>query len=408
MEGAKFDPGEPADVLILGASFTGIELLYQLRRTRGGERLKVVVVDRQAEHGYIPLVHERLVGRVGEREATLKTAECVERDPLARFVEAEITGLDPERRAVSLADGRTLSARFVVVCLGSTIDPPPAIPGRERLHAIKLAAPYADARRDLEALLRAPEGAAPPTVTVIGGGITGVEMAGELVHLAKARPAGWRAPKVTLVHGGARLLPGFRPRIGRRAARHLEAQGVTLLLQHRLGAAHEGHLEVVSAEGTSRQVPSDMTFWAGGVRPAPILERLGLPRTDAGWLAVGPTLQCFPSAAPSRPELFAGGDAVRVQGGDGEWPTMQRAIECLWQAKVLARSLVALAGEPADYPRGVPPLTPHTLTRDFFHGISLGGASLVVYGRLMIDWSALNTWFRRFLMRHYFLRYGQR
>jgi hypothetical protein len=53
----------------------------------------------------------------------------------------------------------------------------------------------------------------------------------------------------------------------------------------------------------------------------------------------------------------------------------------------------------------VPALQPHTLRADFPHGVSIGGASLVVYGRLMIDNAALNTWFRRFLMRQYFARY---
>ena len=54
----------------------------------------------------------------------------------------------------------------------------------------------------------------------------------------------------------------------------------------------------------------------------------------------------------------------------------------------------------------MPPLRPHTLREDFFHGISLGDKSLIVYGRLVLDFAAVNTWFRRFLMRRYFARYS--
>lgn len=85
---------------------------------------------------------------------------------------------------------------------------------------------------------------------------------------------------------------------------------------------------------------------------------------------------------------------------------MQRAIEAIWQAGLTARNLVRLAHEAPDYPHGVPPLEPHTLREDFFHGVSIGEASLIVYGRLVLDFAAVNTWFRRFLMRQYFRRYG--
>ena len=86
-------------------------------------------------------------------------------------------------------------------------------------------------------------------------------------------------------------------------------------------------------------------------------------------------------------------------------PTMQRAIECLWQAGLTAKNLCRLAVEPPGYPRGVPPLAPHVLREDFPHGVSVGGKSLIVYGPIVLDLAAINTWFRRFLMRQYFARY---
>jgi NADH dehydrogenase FAD-containing subunit len=396
---------ERVDVLVLGASFAGIELALQLARRSEAKPLRTVVVDRQAEHGYIPLVHERLCGRLDPARATLDTRAFVDSLPATRFVHDEVVGLDVSAKTAELASGKTISARFVVVALGSTLHPPD-LPGAERLRSHKDGTAFDDAVRTLDATLREHDAA---SVVVVGAGITGVELAAELADLHRQRPSGWNAPRVTLVGSSATLLPELAPGVGRKAARVLEALQVDVRLGARLEAMHEEAATVrESPTGGAPQtveVLCDLAFWTGGVRPMPILAQLGLPRTDAGWLAVGPTLQCFP-ADPEQPDIFACGDAVRVMGGEGQWPTMQRAIECLWQAKVVARNIATLAAEPADYPRGVPPLHPHRLREDFYYGVSLGPRSLIVRGRLVVDLPGVNHWFRRWLMRQYFARYA--
>lgn len=395
-----------ADVLLLGASFAGVELVYQLRRSSAGRKLAVTVVDRQAEHGYIPLVQERLVGRLDRARSVLRTQRYIESVPGARHVVGDITAFDPATREVTLASGERLRGRFVVVALGSTLAPPPAIPGAERFAGYKFGPEFDGACARLEAVLGPDAPHERPTLVVVGGGISGVELAGELAHLAKDRPPGWRVPRVVLVHGAARLLPTLSERAARAADRHLRAQGVELRLGARLLDLSENSATLAPAPGAPpEQLPCALAFWAGGVYPAPVLPALNLPRTPAGWLAVGPTLQCFPTARPTHPNIFAIGDVARIIGATGEWPTMQRAIECLWQAKLCARNILTLAAAPPDYPKGLPPLRPHTLRPDFFHGISLGAGSLVVYGHFVLDAARLNTWFRRFLMRQYFARY---
>jgi NADH dehydrogenase len=83
---------------------------------------------------------------------------------------------------------------------------------------------------------------------------------------------------------------------------------------------------------------------------------------------------------------------------------MQRAIECLWQAKLCARNLIALAEDP----RRARNLRRHTLWREFPYGVSIGEESLFVYRGLVLDLGRFNVWFRRFLMRQYFRRYRPR
>ncbi len=202
-------------------------------------------------------------------------------------------------------------------------------------------------------------------------------------------------------------MPELAVGVGRKAERALVAQGVDLRLQTRLVEAGQGQVVLRSGDRTE-PLSCGLAMWAGGIQPAAVLEGLGLPRTDAGWLAVGPTMQCFATARPTRPDVFACGDAVRVVGGQGQWPTMQRAIECIWQAKVVAKNIARLAEHAPDYPDGVPSLLPHVLRPRFAYGVSLGARSLVVYGAARLDLPGINTWFRRWLMRQYFARYAPR
>jgi NADH:ubiquinone reductase (H+-translocating) len=397
------------DVLILGASFTGIELLRRLRKHRRGRELDVVVIDRQAVHPYIPLGHELLTERMSlgvDAGTVLPTARYVDARPPATYVQGEVIGFDPETHTVTLADDRQFKGRFVVVALGSEVGPPACLPGAEHMLAYKSKQQFEACRSALAERLASPDtrdADEPPIVLVVGGGITGVEIAGELAHLAIERPEGWRAPKVVMVHRGDRLLQDLTPRAGFAAASALRAQGVELLLGTTLTALDaNGNALVVGPDGP-RTISSSLAFWSGGLRPPAVIARLGLPLTDDGWLRVSPTLQCL---VGSDPEIFAGGDIARVVGGAGRWPTMQRAIEGIFAGETIAANMLELARCAPDYPgEGVPPLTPHTLWSDFPHGVSIGGRSLVVYGPAVVGMSGFNIWFRRFLMRQYMRRY---
>jgi NADH dehydrogenase len=388
------------DVLVLGASYLGAELVYLLRRRAPG--LRVAVIDRQRAHGYIPLVHERLVGRLGWGASVLRTADFVAREG-ATFVEGEVVSLDPRAKRVVLADGRALSARFVVVALGSVTTPPASLPGRVHFLGHKLAGETDAARARLAAVLGA-TGVEAPCAVVVGGGISGIELAGELAHLAHTRPAGWRAPAVTLVHAASRLVPHFAPNVSAAVERSLRAQGVVVRHGARVVGAEEGAVCVRDADGRDERLPSELAFWCGGVRPPAVLGALGLPRTPDGWLAVRPTLAC----GAFGPDVLAGGDCARVVDERGHtWPTMQRAIEAMWAADTIAAQITRLAKERADYPRAIPALRRHPLRPDFFHGLSLGRDSLVVHGARIVDLGPLNVLFRRFLMWGYLRRYGQ-
>lgn len=389
-----------ADVLVLGASFAGIEVLYQLQRRASSPPPRVIVVDRERRHGYLPLVQERLVGTIDPAASVLETAAWIDSVEGARFVQAEVVGFDPDRREVELDDGRTLRARVVVVALGSVLAPPASLPGGERLLVYKSGPELEATRAAIGALL---DGDGDDRrIVVVGGGISGVELAGELAALRERKSPWRRVPEVTLVGAEPRLVPILPEKVGDRARAILAAQGVDVRTGARLTAVHDGGVTI--REGAEElEIPCGVAVWTGGIRPAPMLAKLGLPLTEDGWLAVAPTLQCFPTDR-ARAGVFACGDAVRVIGGTGRWPTMQRAIECIWQAKVVAKNVLTLLAAPADA-KEVPPLFPHRLRTTFAYGVSLGRRSLVVWGPLCVDVRGVNHWFRRWLMRQYFARY---
>ena len=225
----------PCDVLILGASFAGIELYHQLRRSRAGRKLHITMVDRQAAHGYIPLCQERLVERLPLDRSALSTARCVVGDARARFVQAEVIAFDLDTHEAVLASYERLQGRFVVVALGSVFAPPPGLPGHEHLLGYKFAEEFEASHARLAGLLGGrPAGEPSPHLVVIGGGVSGVELAGELAYLARVRPAGWAAPRVTLIDGGERLLRGLCERAGRQSLRQLQAQGVAVRMSTRV------------------------------------------------------------------------------------------------------------------------------------------------------------------------------
>jgi NADH dehydrogenase len=412
------EPVTDCDVLILGGSMAGIELVHHLRRIPAGRALRIVVIDRQAAHGYIPLAHERLCLRLPMSKSELATAQQVENAGY-RYVLGDVVGMDVPTKTVELASGERLSGRFVVVALGSALAAPQWLPGRELLLGYKFAGEFDEAHAHLVALLDGSQARIPqangtrgqpygtdtvgePRLVVIGGGISGVELAGELAHLARVRPPGWRAPAVTLIHSGTRLLPHLPERAGRRAEHLLRQQHVDVLLRTRAVQIERAAVMVDGPDG-AKGLPCDGTYWAGGLQPAEVFADLDLPRTPIGWLSVDPTFQCF-HAPSSHPDIFAFGDAVRVVDGTSEWPTVQRASECSPQAKVVARNIMLLAAEPPNYPNGVPPLVSYRLHSEVPYGVNIGGAALLVIGRLVLNAPRFNTWVRRSLVMPWYLR----
>ena len=372
----------PRNVLV-GCSFAGLELLYRYVRRNGrfapGE---MTVVEPLGHHEYIPLMHEVAGGVRPASDMLFDTAEFCRRIG-AEFLVGSAASLDEGRRQVVMADGRELEYDRVVIAVGSIPDVPNSLAGASNVIPAKFLGSAEAIRRRLHVLRVG--GASVQRVVVVGAGVTGVEWSAEL---AAARVDGARLA-TTLISSHMRILPTFRLGVARRVERALRALGVEILLSRPVQTVNA---EQVTVQG-GISIPFDVVVWAGGVRPNPIVRSLGLPCTDDGHIVVTSRL-----AVPGHDGVYAMGDCARIVDDSGrQWPTMERAIEAIWQGAYLARRF-ASGWSPTEGPT-------HRLRRDFFYGLSLGHERGAIVYKNFITTGRPQLWFRRFLQWGYYARF---
>ena len=209
------------------------------------------------------------------------------------FTLAEVDVIDPRRHTVHLTDGRALGYDSLVVSLGSVIDDG-AVPGvREHANGLTDAASVAATAKRLAAL---PDG---ERVTVIGGGLTGIELVAEIAETS---------PRLRVTIAGSRPAGDWLSEAGRRElARTFDRLGVTQVV---------GRVDRIDAAAVhladERVLPSALTFWAGGFRANPVLAASGFEVDELGRALVDETLH-----AVGHPDVWVVGDAARVPGRDG-------------------------------------------------------------------------------------------
>lgn len=377
---------EPVDLLLLGASFAGLELVHQLDRQgyfRRYPKARVLVVDKVDRASYLPLIHEEIF----EPDAfadPVRIRPFLDRFEQVEFLQAEVDQVDCAHRRVQLRDGRQLSAKRLVVALGSVIRAPKALDPQGLALVLKSAQDRAQLRAKLRDL--GPQA----TIVVIGGGLSGAELAAELAY---RQP---RTQRVVLVHARDRLNCGEGERVDRLSQKRLRALGVELCLGQRVRSMGAQGVELLQSDGQIRRLACDLVCWAGGVRGPSQVQWSGARVLDGGWLAVDDCLRVRGAQDLVHADCYAIGDlaAICVRPDDTPINTMRRAIEAIWQAKTLASQLSR-----ADT------ISPHPLRLIWPHGVSLGPSSLVCYGRWVVDLRGLGRWFRRFLGRMYLRRY---
>ncbi|MBI2685646.1 MAG: NAD(P)/FAD-dependent oxidoreductase [Acidobacteria bacterium] len=302
-----------AHVVIVGGGFGGLAVAKRLAKQRG---LAVTLVDRRNFHVFQPLLYQVATGGLSPADICAPLRSVLAPYKNIRTVMAEVTGFDLAGRRVSLDHGE-LAYDYLVVAAGArhhyfghedwenlapglkTIEDATEI-RRRVLSAFEAAENEPDVERRRGLL----------TFLIVGGGPTGVELAGTLGEIANDtlredfrsfRP---EEARILLIESGPRILSAFPDHLAAAAERSLLALGVRVRSGIAVAAIDDAGISMANGE----RIPSKTVLWAAGVKASPLGAMLGAELDRAGRVIVTQTCQL-----PGRPEVFVLGDMAALK-----------------------------------------------------------------------------------------------
>jgi NADH:ubiquinone reductase (H+-translocating) len=320
-------------VVVIGGGFAGLSALHALR----GRAVAVTLVDRNVYSTFQPLLYQVATAGLTSSDVAYPLWQ-VTRKTGAQFHRGSVAHIDTKNRVVGLDDGSELGYDYLILATGVSANFF-GIPGAgEQSMSMYTRRDAVALRERIESELEQRSWGGVTSglsITIAGGGATGVELAGTLAELRNiAVPASFPGidpaqVKVTLIEQAPALLTAFRPREREYARRQLQQRGVDVRLDTTIKALAPG--QVLLADGTS--VPSDVTVWAAGVAAPPAIGKLGLAHGHSGRLLVGPDLR-----VQGEDRIFAAGD-ISVSASD---PVAQLAQPAIQQGRHSAQQILAL------------------------------------------------------------------
>ncbi len=342
-------------VVVVGAGFGGLKAAHGLRLAA----CRVTVIDKRNYHLFQPLLYQVATASLSPADVATPIRALFRDQHNVRVLLGEVADVDAAERQVILSDGARIDYDYLVLATGARHsyfgrdDWEPYAPGLKRIDDAT-----AIRRRLLLAFEQAENCADPEerqrllTFVIVGGGPTGVELAGAIAELAQHGLAGEfrnidpAQARVLLVQSAPRLLPAFPESLSAVSAQSLRALGVEVLTKSRV--------ENIDAEGvlvSGQRIGSRTVFWAAGVMASPAAQWLQAAADPAGRLKVGPDL-----TVPGLPNVFAIGDTALSDAWNGQ-PVPGLAPAAKQQGAYVASAIKArLEGR-----AGLPPFRYHHL-----------------------------------------------
>jgi NADH:ubiquinone reductase (H+-translocating) len=323
----------PHRVVVVGGGFGGLQAVRRLRALP----VSITLIDRRSFHLFQPLVYQVATGMLSAGEIAAPLRGVFKHDANVRVLLGEVNGFDLERRQVlveRLPNGdrdQTLPYDSLIVAAGSCY----SYFGRDEWRCVapdikSLESALAVRRRILSAFEAAEVEHDPSrreawlTFVVVGGGPTGVELAGQIAEMARHtlheefRDVDTRRARVVLVERAERVLPAFPASLSEKALRGLERLGVEVHVRHEVVDIDDDCVEVTttSAPGEPASVPARTAVWSAGVTASDLATALaaesGAEVDRAGRVTVGPDL-----TLRGHPEVLALGDMAGVHDTQG-------------------------------------------------------------------------------------------
>jgi NADH dehydrogenase len=309
--------GERAGVVVVGAGFGGLACARRL----GAAGVSVTIVDRRNYHLFSPLLYQVATAALNPADIARPIRRILSRHRSVRVLLAEAVGVDVAGRRLLLSHDRSLPYDRLVLATGSQYsyfghdEWAPLAPGLKTLEdARAVRARLLTCFEQAEMATDAAVQAALMTTVVVGGGPTGVEVAGSIAELARHalardfRNIDPRRARIILAEAGPRLLTAFPETLAAYAGRKLEALGVEVRTRCLVESIEEAGVRLAGAF-----VPAGTVVWAAGVKASPPGAWLGLAGDRQGRIPVAADL-----SVPDVPGVFAIGDLALCPGEDGQ------------------------------------------------------------------------------------------
>ncbi|HEY5970987.1 MAG TPA: NAD(P)/FAD-dependent oxidoreductase [Pseudoxanthomonas sp.] len=310
-------PNEAHHVVIVGAGFGGIETARDLAKAP----VRVTLIDRRNFHLFQPLLYQAAGSSLAPSEIAWPIRSLLRGAKNVTTLMGEVAGVDYREKQVRFADGERIGFDTLVLATGAghayfgRDDWEPYAPGLKTIEdATKIRGHILLAFEKAEREKERAERAKYLTFVIIGGGPTGVELAGTIAELAKGTLRGdfrnldVREVRVVLLEAGPRILPGFKEVLSSYAQRALEKLGVEVKLGHPVSDCSD---DGVVFDG--QKLYAKTILWAAGVEASPAAKWLGAEADRAGRVLVESDL-----TVPGKPDVFVIGDTASVKDPEGK------------------------------------------------------------------------------------------
>ena len=304
-------------VVVLGAGFGGLTFCQTFKHRAA----RITLFDRQNHHLFQPLLYQVATAGLSAPEIAQPIRSILSDQPNVTVLLDHVTGFDLAAKTVRLEES-TLTYDYLVLALGghtSYFGHPewePFAPGLKSLDdAMGIRRRILLAFEKAENASPTAERAAWMTIVVVGGGPTGVELAGAFAELTRTvlrkdfRRIDPSQARVVMIEAQPRVLAQFSPALSASAERQLHALGVEVRTATRVKTIDDGRVDLENGE----TILAENIIWAAGVSASPLTKTLGVELDRAGRVKVNPDL-----SVPGHPEVFAIGDLALVLGDDGQ------------------------------------------------------------------------------------------
>lgn len=315
------------EIVILGAGYAGVLSALTARKYLNANEAKITVVNQFPTHQIITELHRLAGGTIAEGAVALPLKKIFKGLDVNLEI-AKVNSFDVNAKKVELSSGKTLSYDTLVVSLGSQTGFF-GIPGLEENSMVLKSADEANKiRNHIEDRIKAyatSKDEADATIVIGGGGLTGVELVGEIVDnfpkVAAKYGVDFADIKVKLVEAGPRILPVFPSNLIDRATESLAKRGVEFITSTPVTGVKGNVIELKDRE----PIVANTLVWTGGVAPLPLVAESGLA-ADRGKATINDFLQ-----STSHPDVFVVGDASAHIPNPGDRPTYAPTAQVAWQ-----------------------------------------------------------------------------